>query len=133
MPIFVLTIAWTALVAQTVVASGDYRGVAQTIVAIVSTSTPGEFLIIIYSLMTVTVLDFGGGYIVVTARYLTNMWVKSLQDKFRHGEANRGALSIVNTGLPANAGAPKHRRRASHSMSRFPVRITESIMHNADV
>ena len=81
--IFVLTIGWTALVAQTVIASGEYTGVAQTIVAIVSTSAPGEFLIIIYSLMTVTALDYGGGYIVVTARYLTNKWVKPLQDKFR--------------------------------------------------
>ena len=93
--IFVLTIGWTALVAQTVIASGEYTGAAQMIVAIVSTSAPGEFLIIIYSLMAVTALDYGGGYIVVTARYLTNKWVKPLQDKFRqegHKEGHKKGL-----------------------------------------
>ena len=55
----------------------------QTIVAIISASAPGEFLIIIYSLMIVTALEYGGSIIVVTARYLTNKWVKPLQEKFR--------------------------------------------------
>ena len=81
--IFVLTIVWTALVARTVVASGEHTGMPETIVAIISASAPGEFLIIIYSLMIVTALEYGGGIIVVTARYLTNKWVKPLQDKFR--------------------------------------------------
>ena len=97
--IFVLTIGWTALVAQTVVASGEYAGVAQTIVAIVSTSAPGEFLIIIYSLMTVTALDYGGGYIVVTARYLTNKWVKPLQDKFRQEGRKEGLEEGIEIGV----------------------------------
>ena len=81
--IFVLTIVWTALVAWTVIESGEHTGVPQTIVAIISGSAPGEFLIIIYSLMIVTALEYGGGIIVVTARYLTNKWVKPLQEKFR--------------------------------------------------
>ena len=97
--IFVLTIVWTALVAQTVVASGEYKGAAQTIVAIVSTSAPGEFLIIIYSLMTVTALDLGGGYIVVTARYLTNKWVKPLQDKFRQEGHEEGRKKGLEEGI----------------------------------
>ena len=33
--------------------------------------------------MIVTALEYGGGIIVVTARYLTNKWVKPLQEKFR--------------------------------------------------
>ena len=81
--IFVLTIVWTALVAQTVMASGEHSGMLETIVAIISASAPGEFLIIIYSLMIVTALEYGGSVIVVTARYLTNKWVKPLQDKLR--------------------------------------------------
>ena len=97
--IFVLTIVWTALVAQTVIASGEYAGAAQTIVAIVSTSAPGEFLIIIYSLMTVTALDYGGGYIVVTARYLTNKWVKPLQDKFRQEGHKKGLEEGIEIGV----------------------------------
>ena len=96
--IFVLTIVWTALVAQTVIASGEYKGAAQTIVAIVSKSAPGEFLIIIYSLMTVTALDLGGGYIVVTARYLTNKWVKPLQDKFRQEGHKKGLEEGIEIG-----------------------------------
>lgn len=81
--IFVLTIVWTALVAWTVIESSEHTGAPQTIVAIISGSAPGEFLIIIYSLMIVTALEYGGGIIVVTARYLTNKWVKPLQEKFR--------------------------------------------------
>ena len=88
--IFVLTIAWTALVTWTVIASGDYTGISQTIVAIVSATAPSEFLIIIYSLMIVTALEFGGGYVVVTARYLTNKWVKPLQDKLREEGRQEG-------------------------------------------
>ena len=81
--IFVLTIVWTALVAWTVIIGGNYTGIPQTVVAIISASAPGEFLIIIYSLMIVTVLEYGGSIVVVTARYLTSKWVKPLQDKFR--------------------------------------------------
>ena len=69
--------------AWTVIESGEHAGLAETIVAIISGSAPGEFLIIIYSLMIVTVLEYGGSIIVVTARYLTNKWVKPLQEKFR--------------------------------------------------
>ena len=88
--IFVLTIVWTALVARTVIESGEHTGMPQTIVAIVSGSAPGEFLIIIYSLMIVTALEYGGGIIVVTARYLTNKWVKPLQEKFRKQGVEQG-------------------------------------------
>ena len=88
--IFVLTIVWTALVAQAVLASGEHTGMPETIVAIISASAPGEFLIIIYSLMIVTALEYGGGIIVVTARYLTNKWVKPLQDKFREQGREQG-------------------------------------------
>ena len=62
----------------------------QTIVAIISASAPGEFLIIIYSLMIVTALEYGGSIIVVTAKYLTNKWVKPLQDKFREEGRQEG-------------------------------------------
>ena len=88
--IFVLTIVWTALVSWTVIASGKHTGIPQTIVAIISAGAPGEFLIIIYSLMTVTALEYGGSIIVVTARYLTNKWVKPLQDKFREEGRQKG-------------------------------------------
>ncbi len=88
--IFVLTIVWTALVAWTVIANGEHTGTPQTIVAIISASAPGEFLIIIYSLMIVTALEYGGSIIVVTARYLTNKWVKPLQDRFREQGRKQG-------------------------------------------
>ena len=88
--IFVLTIVWTALVAWTVIEGANYRSAPEIIVAIISASAPGEFLIIIYSLMTVTALEYGGSIIVVTARYLTNKWVKPLQDKFREEGRQKG-------------------------------------------
>ena len=88
--IFVLTIVWTALVAWTVIAGGNHTSISQTIVAIISASAPGEFLIIIYSLMIVTALEYGGGYVVVTAKYLTSRWVKPLQDKFRQEGREEG-------------------------------------------
>ena len=81
--IFVLTIVWTGLVAWTVIASGDYTDIPQTIVAIISASAPGEFLIIIYSLMIVTALEYGGGFIVVTAKYLDEQVGKATAGKLR--------------------------------------------------
>lgn len=110
--IFVLTIAWTALVAWTIIEGANYRGTLETIVAIIRASAPGEFLIIIYSLMIVTALEYGGGYIVVTARYLTNKWVKPLQDKFREQgrqegrEWNRRRLEAEAKGIPFDEPYP---------------------------
>ena len=74
------------------ITSGEHTGMPQTIVAVISASAPGEFLIIIYSLMIVTALEYGGSIIVVTARYLTNKWVKPLQDKFREEGRQEGRL-----------------------------------------
>ena len=88
--IFVLTIVWTALVAWTVVASGEHDGIPQTIVAIISASAPGEFLIIIYSLMVITGLDALGGFLMVTKRYLMNKWVKPQEERLREEGRTEG-------------------------------------------
>ena len=53
--------------------------------------------------MAVTALDLGGGYIVVTARYLTNKWVKPLQDKLRQEGHEEGRKKGLEEGIEIGA------------------------------
>lgn len=88
--IFVLTIGWTALVAWTEITSGDHIGVPNTVIAIITVAAPGEFIIIIYSLMLVTIFDLTGGLFVVTKRYLLNKWIYPQERRIRKEAHQKG-------------------------------------------
>ena len=81
--IFLLTIGWTALIARVEVSSGKHEGILETAAAVGSNSAPATPLIIVYAIMAVTVFDLLGGMVMVTARYLTNKFVKPVIEKHR--------------------------------------------------
>ena len=76
--IFLLTIGWTALIAWVEVSSGKHEGILETAAAVGSNTAPAAPLIVLYAIMAVTVFDLLGGMVMVTARYLTNKFVKPL-------------------------------------------------------
>ncbi len=74
--IFLLTVGWTALISWVEVSSGKHKGILETAVAVGSNTAPAVPLIVVYAIMAVTVFDLLGGMAMVTARYLTNKFVK---------------------------------------------------------
>ena len=81
--IFLLTIGWTALIAWVEVSSGKHEGILKTAAAVGSNTAPAAPLIVVYAIMAVTVFDLLGGMVMVTARYLTNKFVKPVIEKHR--------------------------------------------------
>lgn len=81
--IFAMTIGWTALVAWEEVSNGDHTSLLRTAIAIVHKSAPATPSMVIYAIMTVTVVDLLGGSVVVTARYLGNKFVEPLIEKHK--------------------------------------------------
>ena len=86
--IFLLTIGWTALIAWVEVSSGKHEGILETAAAVGSNTAPAAPLIVLYAIMAVTVFDLLGGMVMVTARYLTNKFVKPLIEE--HEARGRG-------------------------------------------
>ena len=114
--ILVLTVGWTALIAWVEVSSGTHDGVARTVIAVVSGTAPASPLIVIYAILTITVMDVLGGFTVVTARYLGNKFVEPLIEKRRaEGQAaerrrwtewNRRRLDAEARGVPFDEPPP---------------------------
>ena len=95
--IFVMTIGWTALVAWEEVSNGNHTSLRQTVIAVVYKAAPAVPFIVIYAIMTTSVVDTLGGSVVVTAQYLRNKFVKPLIERHKaegraegvvEGEAN---------------------------------------------
>ena len=85
--IFAQTLGFTALVAWSEIAKG-VAGVNEFIIAVVSGTSPAVPLFMVYAIIAVTALDFIGGGIMVTARYLTKKLIEPL-DKKRKEEMDR--------------------------------------------
>ena len=85
--IFAQTLGFTALVAWREIAKG-VAGVNEFIIAVVSGTSPAVPLFMVYAIIAVTALDFIGGGIMVTARYLTKKLIEPL-DKKRKEEMDR--------------------------------------------
>ena len=90
--IFALTVAWTGLIAWAEVSSGNQEGLADTAIAIVSAAAPASPLIIIYAILTISAIDVVGGFTVVTARYLTDKFLKPRIER-RRAEAHAEGLA----------------------------------------
>ena len=90
--IFTLTVAWTGLITWAKVSSGNQEGIAGTAIAIVSAAAPASPLIIIYAILTISAIDVAGGLTVVTARYLTDKFLKPRIEK-RRAEAHAEGLA----------------------------------------
>ncbi len=122
--ILVLTVGWTVLIAWVEVSSGKHDGVAKTVIAVVSGTAPASPLIIIYAILTITVIDVLGGFTMVTARYLGNKFVEPLiekrraegrtegreqgkaEERLRWTEWNRRRLDAEARGVPFNEPPP---------------------------
>ena len=114
--IFTMTAGWTALVAWSEVSDGEYESVAKTAISVVGEAAPAAPLLVLYAILTISTIDFWGGLIVVTARYLGNKFVKPLQEKLRaEGKAeerrkwtewNRRRLEAESEGIPFNEPPP---------------------------
>ena len=76
--IFLLTIGWTALIVWVEVSSGEHEGILETAAAVGSNTAPAVPLIVVYAIMAISAIDVFGGLGMVTARYLTNKFVKPL-------------------------------------------------------
>ena len=98
------------------VSSGKGEGAIKNAIAIVSEVAPTAPLLVLYAILTISAIDFMGGLIVVTARYLGNKFVKPLQEKLRaEGKAeerskwtewNRRRLEAESKGIPFDEPPP---------------------------
>ena len=107
--IVALTIAWTALVAWDEIERGEHAGWRQLIIAIVDKAAPASPYIVLCAIMTVSVSDFLGGVVVVTAKYLGNKFVKPVIAGHRAKGREEGLAEGLELGLIQ--GEDRERRR----------------------
>ena len=81
--VFVMVIGWTAFAAWLESGSGRHGNLPEIAYAVVRGTAPAAALIPIYALLIISTLDLGGGAIVVTYRYLSNKFLKPLEEKMR--------------------------------------------------
>ena len=81
--IFALTIGWTWVAYRYESTRGDHADRFDVAMAVMDRVSPSALLIVVVAILTVTVGDLIGGFIVVTARYLGNKFVKPLIEKRR--------------------------------------------------
>ena len=81
--IFALTIVWTWVAYRYESTRGDHADGFDVGMAVMGRVSPSALLIVVIAILTVTIGDLIGGFIVVTARYLGNKFVKPLIEKRR--------------------------------------------------
>ena len=81
--IFALTIVWTWVAYRYESTRGDHADGFDVGMAVMGRVSPSALLIVVVAILAVTVGDLIGGFIVVTARYLGNKFVKPLIEKRR--------------------------------------------------
>ena len=82
------TFGWTAFVARHEVRTGNHPDLESTAIATIERVGQVDTLILIYSVATTIALDFLGGTLMVTARYLGNKFVQPLIERHKaEGEA----------------------------------------------
>ena len=86
--IFLLTIGWTAFVARTLEAHGNYASASLLAVDTAEKSGPAAPLILLLAVCLVSLIDSLEGSIVVTKRYLDSKLVEPIRRQLREeGEA----------------------------------------------
>ena len=88
--VFAMVIGWTAFVARLEISSKNHAGLADLANAVVKGTSPAAPLIPIYALLVISTLDVVGGATVVTARYLSDKFLKQLHEKLREEGRERG-------------------------------------------
>ena len=92
------TYIWTALVGWEEVANGGHASARETVIAIVTTASPPVMLIVVVSIGEAILIDFAWGLIMVTARYLTNKFVKPLIERHKAEGRAEGMSEGIATG-----------------------------------
>ena len=77
------TFGWTAFVAWHEVRTGNHPDLAHTAIATANGVGQVAMLIVIYSIATTVLMDFLGGTLMVTARYLGNKFVQPLIERHK--------------------------------------------------
>lgn len=89
-----MTAGWTALVAWYEVSYGNHQSLLETAIAVGGNAGMAAPLIPLTAVLIVSVLDTLGGFIMVTARYLTDKWLKPLIEK-RRAEGREQVMAEV--------------------------------------
>ena len=88
--IFLLTIGWTAFVARTLAAHGDYASNSLLAVDTAEKSGPAAPLILLLAVCLVSLADSMEGVIVVTKRYLDSKLVEPIRRQLREEGLEEG-------------------------------------------
>ena len=107
------TFGWTAFVAWHEVRTGNHPDLAHTAIATANEVGQVATLILIYSVATTVLMDFLGGTLMVTARYLGNKFVQPLIE--RHKAEGRvegiavGRVEGITEGIATGEAAERRR------------------------
>ncbi len=82
------------MVAWYEVSYGNHQSLLETAIAVGGKTGMAAPLIPLFAILIVTVLDTLGGFIVVTARYLTDKWLTPLREK-RKAEVRKEVMAEV--------------------------------------
>ena len=102
--IFGMSAGWTALIAWAEISGGNHDGIASTVIAIVNGAAPAVPLIVLYAILITSALDLGGGFAVVTARYLTEKFLDPWRQKRREEAAKTLEMALEEARAEARAG-----------------------------
>ena len=86
------TFGWTALIAHHEVTTGNHPNLKSAAIATAERVGQVDTLIVIYSIATTVALDFLGGTLMVTARYLGNKFVQPLIERHKAEGRDEGRI-----------------------------------------
>ena len=92
------TFGWTAFVAWHEVRTGGHPDLAHTAIATANEVGQVATLILIYSVATTVLMDFLGGTLMVTARYLGNKFVQPLIERHKAEGREEGMTAGIAVG-----------------------------------
>ena len=93
------TFGWTAFVAWHEVRTGNHPDLAHTAIATANGVGQVAMLILIYSIATTIAMDFLGGTVMVTARYLGNKFVQPLIERHKAEGREEGREEGMTAGI----------------------------------
>ena len=103
------TFGWTAFVAWHEVRTGNHPDLAHTAIATANGVGQVAMLIVIYSVATTVLMDFLGGTLMVTARYLGNKFVQPLIERHKAEGRVEGREEGMSEGIATGEAAERRR------------------------
>ena len=89
-----MTASWTTLIVWYEVSYGEHKSLLEAAITVGGKAGMAAPLIPLFAVLIVSVLDTLGGFIMVTARYLTDKWLKPLIEK-RRAEGRQQAIAEI--------------------------------------